>query len=282
MNRSQIDATNGLAAFSEPVPVVVGGGGGGVDGRDCNGRSALWHAAWRGKLEEVIHLAEQPGASLTLLADNSGRSPLYAASGYNGGGGHVAVVRWLAGKGLSVTQTDNDGGYPLSIAAENGHLEVVQWLTGNGGSVAFLHLSPPHILTHHHHTTFTTPPPPPGRVSNKLTYIGRDLKAHSSHALLLFRAPAGTFSHQQQHHQGAQRSGHPALARGAKRPSCGGAVAGRPRRFGHAAEQRWGHPALRRGADGSPRGGAVAGRQWWVACGGEVCFDWGIERVSLE
>ena len=54
-----------------------------VDGRDGDGRSALWHAALQGKLEVAIHLVEKLGASPTL-ADSHGRTPLYAAAGQAG------------------------------------------------------------------------------------------------------------------------------------------------------------------------------------------------------
>ena len=81
----------------------------------------------------VRHLAEQLGASLTL-ADNNGRSPLYAAAGYSGGG-YLEVVQWLAGNGGSVAQPADDGTTPLWTAAYNGHFAAVQWLAGHGGSV---------------------------------------------------------------------------------------------------------------------------------------------------
>ena len=106
-----------------------------VDGQDGDGRAPLWHAAHRGELGVVVHLAHQLGASVTL-ADGDGRSPLYAAAGYEGGGGHLKVVQWLAGNGGSVAQPNNNGVTPLSVAAQYGHLEVVKWLAGNGGSVA--------------------------------------------------------------------------------------------------------------------------------------------------
>ena len=111
--------------------------GAAVDGRDGDGRSPLWHAANKGDCGLVVHLAEQLGASVTL-ADGEGRSPLHAAAGDNGasgGGGHLAVVQWLAGHGGSVTQPANNGKTPLYVAAAEGHIEVVQWLAGHGGSI---------------------------------------------------------------------------------------------------------------------------------------------------
>ena len=119
----------GRAVLRELLPA-----GADVDGRDADGRSALWHAALRGKLEVVVHLVEQLGASPTL-ADGAGRTPLYAAAGFDGGGGHLEVVRWLAGHGGSVTQPNGNGFTTVCIAACYGHLAVVQWLAGHGGSV---------------------------------------------------------------------------------------------------------------------------------------------------
>ena len=112
-------------------------------------------------------------ASVVQLADNVGRSPLYAASDYDGGGGHLEVVQWLASNGGSVAQPADNGATPLMAAANNGrlevmqysgwpatagrspsrtpagpprsplyvaaqegHVDVVRWLAGNGGSVA--------------------------------------------------------------------------------------------------------------------------------------------------
>ena len=84
-------------------------------GLDDECRSALWHAAWRGKLGLVIHLVSSAPKLLewVTLPDSYGRSPLYAAAGYPGGGGHLAVVQWLAGHGGSVTQPNNKGTTPL-------------------------------------------------------------------------------------------------------------------------------------------------------------------------
>ena len=82
----------------------------------------------------MVHLAEQLRASVRL-PDNGGRSPLFATAGYNGGGGHLEVVQWLAGNGGSVAQPNNNGATPLFIAAMQGHLTVVQWLAANGGLV---------------------------------------------------------------------------------------------------------------------------------------------------
>ena len=123
-----IDAA-GQAALRELIPV-----GADVDDQDADGRSALWHVSWRGELEAVVHLVAELGASPTL-ADSGGRSPLYAAAGYIGGGGHLEVVQWLAGNGGSVTQPTNDGHTPIHGAAQQGHLAVVQWLAGHGASV---------------------------------------------------------------------------------------------------------------------------------------------------
>ena len=107
-----IDATDGLAALRELLPV-----GADVDGRDGDGRSALWQAARRGLLVVVVHLAERLGALVTV-ADNFGRSPLYAAAGFAGGGGRLAVVQWLAGNGGSVAQPDIRGATPLFVASQ--------------------------------------------------------------------------------------------------------------------------------------------------------------------
>ena len=106
-----IDATNSLAALRELLPVSA-------DVRP--GHPAVWHARRR-LLGVVVHLAEKLGASLTL-ADSNGRTPLYAATGFAGGGGHLKVVQLLAGSGGSVTQPDNDGCTPLLMAAQEGHL----------------------------------------------------------------------------------------------------------------------------------------------------------------
>ena len=116
----QIGATN-LAVLRELLPE-----GADADGRDGDGRSALWHAAHRGELGVVIHLAEQLGAS-PILPDKDGRSPLFAAAGYGGGGGHLEVVQWLAGNGGSLTQPNNTGFTPLWTAAQHGKL---RWCGG--------------------------------------------------------------------------------------------------------------------------------------------------------
>ena len=71
----------------------------------------------------VVHLAEQLGASVTL-PDNIGRSPLYAAAGYGGGGGHLKVVQWLADNGGSVDQPNNCGATPLWVVA------ISRWCSG--------------------------------------------------------------------------------------------------------------------------------------------------------
>ena len=68
-----INAT-GRTALRELLPV-----GADVDGRDGDGRTPLWYAAWRGKLGLVVHFKEKLGASPTL-ADGRGCSPLYAAA----------------------------------------------------------------------------------------------------------------------------------------------------------------------------------------------------------
>ena len=54
-----IDAT-GQAALRELLPV-----GAEIDGQDGDGRSALWHAAWRGLLRVAVYLVELLGASVT-------------------------------------------------------------------------------------------------------------------------------------------------------------------------------------------------------------------------
>ena len=109
----QLD-TAGLGVLRELLPV-----GADVDGRDGDGRSALWHAARRGELGVVVHLEEELGASL-MLADCRGRSPLYAAAACFGGRGHLAVT----GHGGSVTQPAKRGDTPLWAAAYSGHLAV--------------------------------------------------------------------------------------------------------------------------------------------------------------
>ena len=105
-----------------------------VNQADEHGRTALWHAAHRGELAVTMCLVDERGAS-TTIGDSGGRSPLHAAAGYDGADGRLEVVQWLAGHGGSVTQPDNDGRTPLSVAAWKGHNEVVQWLAGHGGSV---------------------------------------------------------------------------------------------------------------------------------------------------
>ena len=123
----QIEATS-PAALGELLPV-----GADVDRWDGDGRSALWHAARRGELGGVIHLAELAGNGRSVTQpDNRGFTPLYAAAWQ----GNLEVVQWLAGNGGSVAQPANGGYTPLLIAAYQGHIEVVQWLAGNGGSVA--------------------------------------------------------------------------------------------------------------------------------------------------
>ena len=111
----------GLAVLRELLPV-----GAAVDDRDGDGQSALWHAAWRGELGVVVHLAEKLGASTTLAAN--GATPLSIAAF----GGHLAVVQWLAGHGGSVTQPSNGGTTPLAIARLKKRTAVVGWLEANG------------------------------------------------------------------------------------------------------------------------------------------------------
>jgi hypothetical protein len=98
---------------------------------DENGRTAVWHAAHCGLFAILLHLVDERGASI-MLPDNDGRTPLYAAAGHDGGGGHLDVVKWLAGNGGSGTPPNNSGDAPLNVAARNGHLDVVQWLRESG------------------------------------------------------------------------------------------------------------------------------------------------------
>ena len=92
-----------------------------VDGQDVAGWSALWHAAVRGALGVVVHLAENLGASPTL-ADRHGSSPMYAAAGAPGGqpnrdaaGGPTYTTAgisqwysgWLATAGRSPSRTSS-------------------------------------------------------------------------------------------------------------------------------------------------------------------------------
>ena len=107
-----IDAAASMAALRELLPV-----GADVNGQDGEGQSALWRASRRGLLVVVVHLAERLGALVTV-ADNFGRSPLYAAAGFAGGGGRLAVVQWLAGNGGSVAQPDIHGATPLFVASQ--------------------------------------------------------------------------------------------------------------------------------------------------------------------
>ncbi len=93
------------------------------------GFAALHYAALYGHLEVVKYLVGR-GASLTLNS-NSGDTPLhYAATG------HLAVVKYLVEKGARASgPTNNRGETPLYNAVRNGHLAVVKYLVEKGTNV---------------------------------------------------------------------------------------------------------------------------------------------------
>ncbi|KAF4653546.1 hypothetical protein FOL47_010471, partial [Perkinsus chesapeaki] len=110
-------------------------GKGSINGKDTDGRSALYLAASNGDLDMAKCILAL-GADKTQMADSTanGMTPLWIAAC----GGHSSFVSWLL-KSISsdsaVNQVDSRGATPLYIAVENGHLEVVEILLEHGADV---------------------------------------------------------------------------------------------------------------------------------------------------
>ncbi|CCX10138.1 Similar to Ankyrin repeat domain-containing protein 50; acc. no. Q9ULJ7 [Pyronema omphalodes CBS 100304] len=102
-----------------------------VDCRDCDGLTALFHAARKGHLKTVELLLER-GAEVDSK-DKNGRTPLsFAAKAY----GSFETVKLLLERGAEVDSKNKNGRTPLSFAAnEYGSLETVQLLLERGAEI---------------------------------------------------------------------------------------------------------------------------------------------------
>ena len=75
-------------------------------------------------------LTENKGAAIAAKCEDGGTPLSWAAEN-----GHEAVVKLLLEKGAAVDTADGDGRTPLSWAAENGHETVVKLLLEKGAAV---------------------------------------------------------------------------------------------------------------------------------------------------
>ena len=123
------------------VGLVLGcGGDDGVSPREARAELAdlgidytaesFFRAAYEGDLT-VVKLFVETGMSVNTRAGDLGLTVLHVAAG----GGHLAVVKFLVGAGVSLTDTDKGGNTALLRAAWQGHLAVVEFLVGSGADM---------------------------------------------------------------------------------------------------------------------------------------------------
>lgn len=102
-----------------------------IDSQDEEGRTALWHAADRGRVEAVAELVAK-GAK-TSISDNVGRTPLLRALEI----GETAAALPLIAAEKQLDRTTADGNTALLIAAKTGQVSAVERLTKAGAAVNF-------------------------------------------------------------------------------------------------------------------------------------------------
>ena len=104
---------------------------------NTEGRTALWHACNKGRMNAVRALRAKGAKGHCYwetqvdAVDEDGMMPLHIASQK----GHLEVVRDLRARGAVVNAARNDGATPLHFAAKNGDLEVVRELIAWGATV---------------------------------------------------------------------------------------------------------------------------------------------------
>jgi len=116
----------------ESFPKIFGAWGrGDVSGND------IYRIASRGDHAMLEHLVVERGVDISSLSipvsprHFSSRFPrtIGAACAGAASGGHLEVLQWLRGRGVSAAW---DTGTCSIVAAEGGHLEVLQWACANG------------------------------------------------------------------------------------------------------------------------------------------------------
>jgi len=102
----------------------------------------LFDAAFRGELEKVESLCNDPALNINWQHSQGGFTPLYVACEK----GQVGVVKYLLSlKGIDPNKPQNEGATPFFIAGEKGHKEVVSLLSATTfffPQSGFFHLSP--------------------------------------------------------------------------------------------------------------------------------------------
>ena len=94
------------------------------------GRSALWHAAADGDMEQVAHLITRK--AIVSQPDIHGCTPLFAAVC----NGHVAVMRFLVKHGASASEACGNEWMPLHAAAEEGNMAMAIALVEAGANIS--------------------------------------------------------------------------------------------------------------------------------------------------
>ena len=107
---------------------AVGSGG--------NFTTALFHAAWKGRLE-VVTVLVQAGAGVDV-GDNSGTTPLHIAAACD----HLSVCKYLIedGKSASINKANKYGATPLKWATDPENQQenttaVIAYLKSKGGTM---------------------------------------------------------------------------------------------------------------------------------------------------
>jgi ankyrin repeat protein len=117
--RSDAEAPVGLVSYRDA---------GGRGERDGLGRTALWHAARSGRIDEVRVLVDEGGIQ---VGDIDGETPLHAAAR----AGHADVARILLDSGAHTHVLASYAQTALHLAARGGHTEVVRGLLKRGAAV---------------------------------------------------------------------------------------------------------------------------------------------------
>ncbi|KAF4237524.1 hypothetical protein CNMCM8980_002427 [Aspergillus fumigatiaffinis] len=95
-----------------------------ADLRDCEDRTALWHAV-RDENEDIVQLLLESGAGTRAKHVGSGAQPPLCLAASRGRPGMVQLLLEL---GWDVNEVDADGRTPLLLATEKGYLSVVRVL----------------------------------------------------------------------------------------------------------------------------------------------------------